>query len=538
MIAAPSPDRVGASRPVNDSKSSSRCCTQRISESIDVEGPRGRKGRLIDPDGFWTVAPQACPMDAGTVVDPHPGWEVDDAAGEQTQLVESNETRLSEWELLMRIECPGHDPCDAATGKFVDRRGEAVGGGNLACRSRMDDGHSAVAAPVAHPEPVGSESEELIGRHGKNWTRLTVSTDENRTYRYRARVAVLYFSDDRCLNHLAGPAHPERPERLVAVERGIVASGMGDALIRLAPQRASIAAVERVHRARYVAALEQFCLTGGGQLDADTAVVPASWDAALLAAGSGLDAIEALRQDKADAAFCAVRPPGHHATPDRAMGFCLFNNVAVAAAALAESGERVLIVDFDVHHGNGTQEMFWAEPNVAYVSLHQWPLYPGSGEVTERGSGPGLGSTLNIPVPAGATGDVYLMAIDELVVPFAEQFGPDWLLLSAGFDAHRADPLAGVMLSAGDFGAVTRRLCTLVPKAKRIAFLEGGYDLAALEMSGAATVAALAGEFYVPERETNGGPGQSVIEVLVDHRARELSDGPGCPGGDGGDVGE
>ena len=438
----------------------------------------------------------------------------------------------------MRVERAGHDPCDAATGKFVDSRSETTGGGDLAGRSRMDDGHGAVAAPVAHPEPIGSESEELIGRHGKKWTRLTMSTDENRTCRYRARVAVLYFSDDRCQSHVAGSGHPERPERLVAVERGIVAAGIREALIRLTPQRAPIAAVERVHHARYIAALEQFCLTGGGQLDADTAVVPASWDAALLAAGSGLDAIDALRQGKAEAAFCAVRPPGHHATPDRAMGFCLFNNVAIAAAALAESGERVLIVDFDVHHGNGTQEMFWAEPNVAYVSLHQWPLYPGSGEVTERGSGPGLGWTLNIPVPVGATGDVYLMAMDELVVPFAEQFGPDWLLISAGFDAHRADPLAGVMLSAGDFGAITRRLCTLVPDARRIAFLEGGYDLAALEASGAATIAALAGETYVPEPETNGGPGQSVIDVLVDHRDRELSDGLQSPGGDGGDVGE
>ena len=159
------------------------------------------------------------------------------------------------------------------------------------------------------------------------------------------------------------------------------------------------------------------------------------------------------------------------------MGFCLFNSAAVAAAALAERGERVLIVDYDAHHGNGTQDVFWEDGQVVYVSLHQYPMYPGTGGLTEVGDGPGRGATVNFPLPAGATGDVYLAAIDEVIVPLAESFDPTWLLLSAGFDAHRADPLTDMGLSAGDYATMTARLAALVPAGRRIAFLEGGYDL-------------------------------------------------------------
>ena len=331
---------------------------------------------------------------------------------------------------------------------------------------------------------------------------------------------MLFVTDDRCRMHVAGPHHPERPERLVAVVDGIERAGLREVLVPHVPAPAPIEALERVHDPAYVAAVRAFCLTGGGNLDADTGVVPASYEAALLAAGSGLDAIDALRAGRVDAALCAVRPPGHHARPASAMGFCLFNNIAVAAASLAADGERVLIVDVDVHHGNGTEEMFFDDPDVAYASLHEWPLYPGTGDVTDVGRGPGTGTTLNVPVPADATGDVYQAAIDTLIVPFAEAFAPTWLLISLGFDAHRSDPLAGVSLSAGDFGAIVTVLRGLVPQGRCLAILEGGYDLAAVAASSAASVAALAGLDRYPESPTSGGPGRQVVDLLVEARDR------------------
>ncbi len=200
------------------------------------------------------------------------------------------------------------------------------------------------------------------------------------------------------------------------------------------------------------------------------------------------------------------------------MGFCLFNNVAVAAAALADAGEKVLIVDIDVHHGNGTQEMFWNDPRVAYASIHQWPWYPGSGTASQTGGAGAPGGTLNIPVPAGATGDVYAAAMATVIVPFAEAFAPTWLCISLGFDAHRADPLAQVALSAGDFGNLATTLVGLVPPGRCIAFVEGGYDLDAIAASTTASVAALVGESRGVESPTSGGPGRDDVARIAADR--------------------
>ena len=196
----------------------------------------------------------------------------------------------------------------------------------------------------------------------------------------------------------------------------------------------------------YLDALERLCAGGGGRIDADTCVSTGSWEAALLGAGAGLASIESLDAGAATAAFCAVRPPGHHASATWAMGFCVVNNIAVAAAALADRGEKVLIVDYDAHHGNGTQDCFYDDPRVMYVSFHEYPLYPGTGALSETGAGAGVGTTINFPFPAGTTGDVYLTAVDEVLAPAVERFAPTWLLLSAGFDAHRRDPLTGLAL--------------------------------------------------------------------------------------------
>jgi acetoin utilization deacetylase AcuC-like enzyme len=333
-------------------------------------------------------------------------------------------------------------------------------------------------------------------------------------------VTVLFTTHPRYLDHRTGSGHPERPARLEAVLRGATEAGVSDGLVPVEPRPATRAELELVHAPRYLDAIERFCGGGGGALDADTTAGSESWDAAVLAAGAGVDAIERLDAGQADAAFCAVRPPGHHATPARAMGFCLINNVAVAAGVLAERGERVLIVDYDAHHGNGTQDTFYADGRVAYVSMHEYPLYPGTGRLDETGAGDGEGLTLNVPLPAGATGDVYQAAADQLVVPLAESFSPTWLLLSAGFDAHRRDPLTGLGLSSGDYYDLTRRLIALVPAGRRLVFLEGGYDLQALTDSTGACLAALAGVEHRPEAATSGGPGRTVVDAALRMRAR------------------
>lgn len=351
--------------------------------------------------------------------------------------------------------------------------------------------------------------------------------------------SVLLETHEAFLDHLPRGGHPERPARLEAVLAGIRAAGVNDAIIAVAPRPATRLELERVHKPAYLDAVERFCESGGGWLDQDTAVSSGSWRAALLAAGAGPDAVERLDRGEADAAFIAVRPPGHHALGGRAMGFCLVNNVAVSAAVLAARGERVLIVDWDAHHGNGTQAMFYDDPRVLYVSMHQYPFYPGTGRMEETGTGEGEGFTINLPLPAGATGDVYQAALDQVVIPAAAAFGPTWIIASAGFDAHRADPLTELGLAAGDFADLTTRLMALVPAGHRLAVLEGGYDLAALADSAGACIASLAGVDYRPEPATAGGPGMAVVSQVASRQAAAAggASGDGGAGGAGGDGG-
>lgn len=333
-------------------------------------------------------------------------------------------------------------------------------------------------------------------------------------------MSVLLVTHEAFWHHDAGAGHPERPERLGAVRAGLAAAGLEEALVEVAPRAATTDELALVHSDAHIEAVAAVCAAGGGPLDPDTSTSRGSWEAAVRAAGAGLEAADRLAAGQADAAFCAVRPPGHHALWGQAMGFCLFNNVAVCGAALAARGERVLIVDWDAHHGNGTQASFYGDDRVGFVSLHQFPLFPMTGRLEEVGRGAGTGLTANLPMPPGSTGEHYLRAFDEVVAPLAERLAPTWVLVSAGFDGHRADPLCQLGLSAGDFGLLSARVLELAPAGRCIAFLEGGYDLAALAACAGACVAALAGQRWSPEGPTSGGPGGEVVTLAGRQLAR------------------
>ena len=288
-------------------------------------------------------------------------------------------------------------------------------------------------------------------------------------------------------DHDPGPWHPERPERYDAVVAAAAATGAIQAEAPAAP----LAAIERVHARAYVEMLERFCRGGGGALDPDTIVHEAGWEAALRAAGGAIAAVEQVARDPGSAAFSLGRPPGHHAEAARAMGFCVINSAAVAAAhARDQLGcDRVAVVDWDAHHGNGTQAIFYDDPAVLYVSLHQYPFYPGTGAAGERGAGEGIGATVNVPLPAGTGRQQFLDAFRTVALPAVTAFQPDILIVSAGFDAHHDDPLCSLGLDASGFAEMATALRE--PCGGPALVLEGGYSLPALESSVASVLGAV-----------------------------------------------
>jgi len=316
---------------------------------------------------------------------------------------------------------------------------------------------------------------------------LAVAPDLPEPHQSRKPMHTALFSHAACVDHDPGFGHPERPERLKAVARALETEDF----TFLGRHEAPRATVEQIARAHPRGHVERLLATvpknGHRSLDPDTILSPGSGEAALRAAGAVCSAVDAVFRDDsapdgARNAFCAVRPPGHHAEATRAMGFCLFNNAAVGAyhARQAHGVRRVAVIDFDVHHGNGTQDIFWEDADLFYASTHQSPFYPGTGAASERGA---AGNVLNVPLPARAGSPEFRHAMAETILPGLEAFAPELVIVSAGFDAHHADPLAQLALSEADFAWATRKLCELAGRACRgrlVSTLEGGYDLDAL----------------------------------------------------------
>jgi acetoin utilization deacetylase AcuC-like enzyme len=297
----------------------------------------------------------------------------------------------------------------------------------------------------------------------------------------------LLFSSERFLEHRTG-SHPERPERLKAIGAMLDRTGLRERLAAGVCRPATDEELTRVHTAAHVAAVERFAAAGGGRIEVDTVLSPESASVARLAAGTACAAVDAVLAAEDRSAVCLVRPPGHHALPDAPMGFCLFNNVAVAAAhARAAHGlERVLIVDWDVHHGNGTQDAFYADPTVTFFSSHRSPFYPGTGAENETGTGPGLGTTFNLPLPFGISRKVFKDNFAAVLSDAAEKSRPQLVLVSAGFDAHAADPVGSLGLESEDFADLTRLVLDVAGThcgGKVVSLLEGGYNPAMLAES-------------------------------------------------------
>lgn len=340
-------------------------------------------------------------------------------------------------------------------------------------------------------------------------------------------VGLVY--DPIYLEHDTG-SHMENATRLVSVVKLLEQTNMVEQIVPVAPRAATIDELAKVHSKYYISQVESIARMGAGWLNADTVVSPASYEVALHAAGGLINAVDAVMAGEVASAFALVRPPGHHATHSEALGFCLFNNIAVAARHAIDSYqlERVLIVDFDVHHGNGTQDTFYEDPRVLYFSTHQYPFYPGSGRIDEIGAGEGEGATVNVPMPAWCGDEEYLRVFEEILIPVARRFQPQLIMVSAGYDAHWGDNISLMQVSVTGFSKMVRILKTLADElcqGRLVLTLEGGYLYEALASSIKATLDVLLGNSDIvdplgkPPAARRAPPVDAILQAIKEmHR--------------------
>ena len=339
-------------------------------------------------------------------------------------------------------------------------------------------------------------------------------------------MQVGFVYDPIYLQHDTGQ-HVENAARLEAIISHLEQTGLKQQLIPIKPRPATIEELSLVHHERHISHIQEVAERGGGWLDADTVMSPGSYDAALYAAGGTIKAAEAVMNGEVTSAFALVRPPGHHATSQRAMGFCLFNNIAVAAQyALAEYKlDRILIIDFDVHHGNGTSDIFYQNYQVLYISTHLYPFYPGTGRVDETGAAGAKGTKINIPLPPGCGDSEYLSVFEQIVVPAARRFSPQLILISAGYDAHWADGMALMQVSVTGFARMVKIIQELAAElcdSRLVLSLEGGYNLNALAASVKATFDVLMGKHSIDD--PIGQPAQRFAAPGIAHLIKAIQE--------------
>lgn len=343
-----------------------------------------------------------------------------------------------------------------------------------------------------------------------------------------SEIALLY--DPVYLEHLNPPGHPECSDRLTVTYKLLKSSPIFPKLKLISPCEVTADLISAVHDGQYVDYVQEIADSGGGYIDSDTYISPDSYRAARFAAGAIVSAVDNVMNEETNCVFCLVRPPGHHAEAKTGMGFCIFNNLAVGAQyALEKYGlSKVLIIDWDAHHGNGIQDIFYNSQQVLYVSLHQYPLYPGTGALTEIGRSGGKGYTANIPLPPGSGNNIYLEAFSKIIGPMARQFNPEIIMIAAGYDGHFADPLTMLDLSTSGYIGMTEQILSLMEHSKRkiIFSLEGGYNLEALSYSVLATICALTGNSESIS-DPFGDPGSGVSfpegKKAIDIAARQIS---------------
>ena len=326
-----------------------------------------------------------------------------------------------------------------------------------------------------------------------------------------------FIQDDLFLQHDTGAFHPERKERLISITEGLRTYPRRDQLLQLKPRLASEEELELIHPSSYIRKIQATAGKPSTQLDPDTVASVMSYEVARYAAGSLLVLIDAVFAGEIGNGFAFVRPPGHHAEPDHSMGFCLFSNAAIGAAYALQKYNlsKVLVVDFDVHHGNGTQKAFYQRSDVLYVSTHQFPLYPGTGDFPEIGKGAGTGFTVNLPLPARTGDATYNLVFEKVVVPIAMSYGPEFVLVSAGYDAHIDDPLAGMEVTPNGFGAISQTLASLAEKlcgGKMVFLLEGGYHLKGLQDSVLKSLDVLTGQRHQAQSWKPDASFEAVLE--------------------------